>query len=58
MPTLRIVGELTSAGYLVRDRTGRRTHYRLDLDRPMRHTVEQPGSVRRPVEAFVSPQEG
>ena len=38
---LRILHELEEAGYVVRERIGRRTHYRLDLDRQMRHPVER-----------------
>jgi DNA-binding MarR family transcriptional regulator len=37
---LRIVADLEEGGFLVRERDGRRTRYRLQLDRPMRHPVE------------------
>ena len=36
----RILADLEAAGYLIRERRGRRTHHRLVLDRPMRHPVE------------------
>jgi predicted transcriptional regulator of viral defense system len=42
---LRIVGELVEAGYLDRVREGRRTHYTLRADLPLRHPVEQPHRV-------------
>ena len=48
----RIVAELVDAGYLVRERNGRRNHYTLETDRPMRHPVEQGHDVSRLVEAF------
>lgn len=51
--TMRIIGDLVAAGYLARQRTGRRTTYRLRLDRPMRHPVEAVRSVRVLVEALV-----
>jgi DNA-binding MarR family transcriptional regulator len=37
---LRILADLEEGGFLVRERDGRRTRYRLQLDRPMRHPVE------------------
>ncbi len=52
--TLRILHDLVDAGYLARERDGRRTHYRLHLDRPMRHPVEATLSVRVMVEALAS----
>ncbi len=50
---LRILHDLSETGYLARERVGRRTHYRLRLDQPMRHPVEQARSVRVLVEALV-----
>src|SRR5512134_301965 len=38
---LRILADLEATGYLGRERVGRRTHYRLRLDQPMRHPMEQ-----------------
>jgi DNA-binding transcriptional ArsR family regulator len=51
--TQRILADLEGEGYLVRERVGRRNRYRLRLDRPMRHPVEQARSVRVLVEALV-----
>lgn len=50
--TQRILADLEGAGYLARERVGRRSHYRLRLDGPMRHPVEQTRSVRMLVEAL------
>lgn len=36
----RIVSDLVDAGYLERLREGRRNHYRIRADRPLRHPVE------------------
>jgi len=41
----RIVAELVDAGYLERSREGRRNRYRLDLERPLRHPLEQDHAV-------------
>ncbi len=49
---LRILHDLVDAGYVTRERDGRRTHYRPRLDRPMRHPVEASRSVRGLVEAL------
>ncbi|NRQ33917.1 MarR family transcriptional regulator [Nonomuraea sp. NN258] len=35
-----IVTDLQEAGYLTRERVGRRNHYRVDLDRPLRYPTE------------------
>lgn len=40
-----IVADLVSGGYVQRTRVGRRNHYEIDSDRPLRHPVEQPHSV-------------
>lgn len=37
----RIVSELEQAGYLTRQRDGRRNHYQVHLDRPLRHPLER-----------------
>lgn len=50
--TLRILGELETAGYVVRQRTGRRTRYEPHLDVPLRHPVEATLDVRALVEAL------
>lgn len=37
---IRIIGELDEGGFLERTREGRRNHYEVHLDRPLRHPVE------------------
>ncbi|MEZ4425273.1 MAG: winged helix-turn-helix transcriptional regulator [Gemmatimonadota bacterium] len=37
---IRIIGELDEDGFLVRTREGRRNHYDINLDQPLRHPVE------------------
>jgi DNA-binding MarR family transcriptional regulator len=36
----RIVADLESDGYLLRERSGRRNHYRLNTKLPLRHAIE------------------
>lgn len=36
----RIVAELEECGYLSHERVGRRNHYSVDVDRPLRHPLE------------------
>jgi hypothetical protein len=36
----RIIVELEAAGYLVRSRVGRRNHYEIRVDLPLRHPIE------------------
>lgn len=36
----RIIADLEGEGYVVRERNGRRNHYSVDLNRPLRHVVE------------------
>ena len=45
----RILQELESDGYLVRERIGRRNRYRVRADRPLRHPVED----HQPVSALL-----
>ena len=49
---LRILHDLEAAGFVHRERDGRRTHYRLRLDRPMRHPIEASLPVRALVDAL------
>lgn len=49
---LRILGDLEAAGFIWRERYGRRTRYGLRLDQSMRHPVEAPRPVRALIEAF------
>lgn len=41
----RILGELEEAGVIVRTRLGRRTHYEIDENLPLRHPIEAEHSV-------------
>lgn len=43
--TQAILGDLEQSGYLRRERVGRRNHYTLDLDRPLRHPLESDHTV-------------
>ena len=40
-----IIADLVAEGYVTRTRVGRRNHYEINKDRPLRHPVEQPHSV-------------
>lgn len=40
-----IVSDLVEAGYLSRERVGRRNHYRIHPDLPLRHPIEHEHSV-------------
>lgn len=50
----RIVAELERAGYLERRRVGRRNHYTLHVDRPLRHPLEGTHSIGDLLELLVS----
>lgn len=50
--TYSILGELEAAGYLSRERVGRRASLTLHLDRPMRPPLEGRSSLRQMVEAL------
>jgi DNA-binding Lrp family transcriptional regulator len=41
----KIVGDLEEAGIILRERSGRRNSYRLDLNQPLRHPLEAHRSV-------------
>ncbi len=41
----KIVSDLEEAGVLIRERAGRRNSYRLNLDVPLRHTLESHKTV-------------
>jgi len=41
----RIVNELVEEGYLLKKKSGRRNHYRLNRNAPMRHPIERDHSV-------------
>ena len=40
-----IIADLASEGYVTRTRIGRRNHYEINPDRPLRHPLEQPHSI-------------
>ena len=50
----RILHDLVVAGYLEREKHGRRNTYRLALDRPLRHPVEARHTVGELVEVLCS----
>ncbi len=41
----RIVGHLEAAGVLTKEREGRRNHYHVDMDCPLRHPLESHKTV-------------
>ena len=51
----RIVADLEEAGYLSREREGRRNHYELHTDRPFRHPVVAHRDVSLLLSLFVRP---
>ena len=48
----RILNELEDAGTLVRERHGRRNHYSIHMDLPLRHPLEQTCTVGRLLQAL------
>ncbi len=53
-----IIADLVGDGYVKRTRIGRRNHYEVNLDRPLRHPVEQPhtaGELLRVVASLAPP---
>lgn len=42
----KIVADLEQSGYLERSREGRRNHYAIDPERPLRHPIESHQAVR------------
>ena len=49
---ITILNELEAAGYLVRERRGRRNHYVLQHDRPLRHPSNAAHTVDELIEAL------
>ncbi len=41
-----IVNDLVEAGYVTRQRVGRRNHYEVDLEAPLRHPLQRAVDVR------------
>lgn len=52
--TQRIIGQLEEAGVLKREREGRRNHYWIDLDQPLRHPLEAHRTVGSLLEIVIS----
>lgn len=52
----RIVADLEEGGYLSRVREGRRNHYEVHADRPLRHPVEAHREVRVLLELILGPE--
>ena len=50
--TQRIVAELIAAGYVDRERIGRRNHYRLNSDVKMRHAAQAELRISELLDAF------
>lgn len=50
--TQRIVADLKTAGYLSHERIGRRNHYRVSRDAPLRHPHEQGVEIGALLELF------
>jgi hypothetical protein len=50
----RIIGQLEDAAVLKREREGRRNHYWIDLDQPLRHPLESHRTVGSLLEMFIS----
>lgn len=53
----RIVGDLEEAGVITRTRDGRRNHYEIELDAPLRHPLECNTSVGNLLSLFLEPRE-
>ena len=51
--TQRIVAELVREGYVVRERRGRRNHYRVVADLPLRHPLVQEREVGDLLEVLI-----
>ncbi len=48
----KIVADLVEAGYLEREREGRRNRYRLNTDLPLRHPMDREHPVGEIIEVF------
>jgi hypothetical protein len=53
--TQGIVTDLVEAGYVTRTKVGRRNHYAVNPDRPLRHPLEQDHVVGELLRAVASP---
>jgi predicted transcriptional regulator len=52
----RIVAELDEAGYLARERDGRRNRYQVRGNLPLRHPIEQHRNVSSLLELMIEPK--
>jgi DNA-binding MarR family transcriptional regulator len=52
----RIVADLVQAGYLDREREGRRNHYRLHTELPLRHPLERDHAIGEILEVLTTPK--
>ena len=52
----KIVSDLQDAGILTKIRDGRRNHYQLHLDKPLRHPIEAHRTVRSLLDMLVEDQ--
>ena len=50
-----ILGDLEREGLVTREREGRRNHYVLDLDQPLRHPLESHRTVRELIQLVTRP---
>jgi hypothetical protein len=53
----RIVGDLEAAGVITRTKDGRRNHYEIELDAPLRHPLECNSTVGNLLSLFLEPRE-
>ncbi len=51
----RILSELEEAGVIERQRVGRRNHYRLNIDQPLRHPLEANHTVGELILTLLDP---
>jgi DNA-binding MarR family transcriptional regulator len=49
---MQIIGDLERDGYIGREREGRRNRYRVDLNHPLRHPLEQHHDIEDLVQAI------
>ncbi len=54
----KIVGELVDAGYLEREREGRRNRYRLHPELPLRHPMDSEHQIGEILRVFASARRG
>jgi DNA-binding Lrp family transcriptional regulator len=50
-----IVADLVEAGYLTRERVGRRNHYKIHRDLPLRHPIEEGNQVAELIRLVQTP---